>query len=109
MCIRDSIEAVDGKLYIYDNNSTNGIFINDGYCGTNEYGETEMFPLSDGDIIRIDAADGTRSADKGVMILYTKGGRGSSWKRYSLIGTDRVVIGRGTGSEMCIRDRIRKP
>lgn len=98
--IHGYIEAVDGKLYIYDNNSTNGIFINDGYCGTNEYGETEMFPLSDGDIIRIDAADGTRSADKGVMILYTKGGRGSSWKRYSLIGTDRVVIGRGTGSDI---------
>ncbi len=94
------IENIDGSLYIYDNNSTNGIFINDVFYGIDSRGDVQLHSLVEGDIIRIDAADGSRDANKGVIILYTKQRSGGSWKKYSLFGAGNITIGRSKGNDI---------
>ncbi|MGM9937739.1 MAG: FHA domain-containing protein, partial [Candidatus Ornithomonoglobus sp.] len=94
------IENIEDTLYIYDNNSTNGIFINDIYYGADARGDVELHRLTEGDIIRIDDADGARNADKGIIILYTKQKSGGNWREYSLSGVDNITIGRSRGNDI---------
>ncbi len=54
-------EFVEGNLYVYDNNSTNGLFVNGRFYKTREDGSCELHKLRDGDIIRIDSEN-----DEGV-------------------------------------------
>lgn len=98
--IHGYIENIDNTIYIYDNSSTNGIFINDVFYGSDARGDVELHSLTEGDIIRIDSADGSRDANKGVMILYTKQRSGGSWREYSLFGADNITIGRSKGNDI---------
>lgn len=94
------MENIEGNIYVYDNNSTNGIFINDIFYGADARGDVRLHSLSEGDIIRIDAADGSRDANKGIIILYTKQRSSGSWREYSLAGTDNITIGRSKDNDI---------
>lgn len=88
-------EFADGRLFVYDNNSTNGIFINNRLYKTDERGETEAHTLKNGDIIRIDSMQSGGEGHKmGVLMLYTNIKSPGSWHSAPLVRGKRLLIGR---------------
>ncbi len=89
------LEFIDDKLFIYDNNSTNGIFINDRLYKTDARGETEVHRLRNGDIIRIDNRQSSGSAQSvGALMLYRTSRSSGSWHKVSVPQGGAVTIGR---------------
>lgn len=88
------IEEIDGELYIYDNSSTNGFYVNDIFYGIEETGEAKMHLLVDGDIIRVDEFEEQRNLSDGVMILFTQRKNEGCWKEFALIRDGVYSIGR---------------
>lgn len=103
--IHGYIENIDGRLYIYDNNSTNGIFINDVYYGSDSRGDVTLHPLTDGDIIRIDISDNSRSREKGVVIVYRVNNNSGVWKEYLLSGKNEISVGSSGKNTIRIKGR----
>lgn len=93
-------ECLAGSVYICDNNSTNGIIINNVLHGAIAGESGGKHVLSEGDIIRIDAADGSRAGDKGVILLYTKQKDGGIWKSYPVMAGKNVFIGRDKDNQI---------
>lgn len=87
-------EYIEGELYIYDNNSTNGIYINNSLLKTDRNGESEVHRMKNGDIIRIDDRDMTNGHNMGVMMLYTTIKSSGSWKKTIATTGRRMTIGR---------------
>lgn len=95
-------ECINGLLYIYDNNSTNGIYINDIYYGADKTGEVKIHQLRDNDIIRIDEETALRGIKDGIIMLYTENRSVGSWREYPLEGKTSVSIGRSKSSDICL-------
>lgn len=93
-------EYINDFLYVYDNNSTNGIYINDIFYGTDEAGEVKIHRLRDNDIIRIDEESGYRGNNDGIIMLYTESQSSGKWREYPLDGKTSVSIGRNRNSDI---------
>lgn len=98
------IEKTDGKIYISDNNSTNGIYINDIYCGIGYKSSTAPHQIKDGDIILIDYNDDIKTSDKRVIIVYTKNRKAGMWKAYPLEKISSISIGRSKSNNIQIKN-----
>ena len=59
----------EDNLYIYDSNSTNGLFVNSRLFKTDETGTSDVHPLKDGDIIRIDNGNLENRHSLGVLMM----------------------------------------
>ena len=95
-CLGDSIG-------ICDNNSTNGIIINDVLYGAIAGDTVKKHILHDGDIIRIDAADGSRAESKGVIMIYTRQRNKGIWKSYPVAPGNNVFIGRDKDNQISLQ------
>lgn len=87
-------EKKDGKYFVKDLNSTNGIIIN---------GLAKQFAeLENGDSIRID--DASNPHNEGVQIVYSILSKydEEKWLEYPLKNNDVVTIGRDAASSICL-------
>ncbi|MBQ3426400.1 MAG: FHA domain-containing protein [Clostridia bacterium] len=89
-----------GSLIIYDTRSTNGIYVNDKYLRTEANGETPIFKLHDGDIIRIDSRNLINGHSKGVMMYYTTVKTPGGWKKTNISNINSLTIGRDKKSDI---------
>ena len=100
--IHGYLEFVDDKLYLYDNNSTNGIYVNSKLYKSDEAGAGEVHELHDGDIIRIDNGDPKNSHSMGVLMLYTTIRSSGSWQKCMVNSKSKITIGRGDECDICL-------
>lgn len=88
-------ELVDSELKIYDNNSKNGLFVNNV--------QVRNTLLKDGDSIKIDNV--FEPLYNGVIMIVTIGEKASTWLQYDLSNKDLVTIGRGNDCDIVL-DRV---
>ena len=79
-------------LKIVDNNSTNGIFVNNKKIG-------EQY-LRDGDSIKID--NPIEPLKRGIIIIVTFGTEVDNWEQFDLSVKDRITIGRADDSDIVL-------
>ena len=90
----------EDNLYIYDSNSTNGLFVNSRLFKTDETGTSDVHPLRDGDIIRIDNGNLENRHSLGVLMMYTKRKSRGSWQKLFIGDKPKIKIGRGTENDI---------
>lgn len=73
-----------GKFVIFDDNSTNGLYLNDNYI--------DKHVLSSGDVIKID--DINNPIEKGVTLLFSSESNNEDWKEFNLDSNKEITIGR---------------
>ncbi len=93
-------QFIEGSWCIYDNNSTNGFYINDDYFGVSYDKTSRIHRLADGDIIRIDNEAAARMAESGIIMLFTSQKRAGTWKECYLDRTGMVRIGRSRTNDI---------
>jgi len=86
----------NGMVSIFDNNSKNGIFVNNLRC-------TNGCLLKDGDSVKID--NPSRPLSAGLIMIITIGDNDNRWMQYNLLNKDLVIIGRGNDCDIVL-DRI---
>lgn len=93
-------EYIDENLYIYDNNSTNGIYINDLFYGQDNNGDVKIHLVQENDIIRIDGSSENRNNGDGVIMIYTEKHDEGRWREYYLDGVKNIKIGRSKTNDI---------
>lgn len=88
-------ELINNELKIYDNNSKNGLLVNNV--------QIKSTSLKDGDSIKIDNV--FEPLYNGVIMIVTTGEKESTWLQYNLNGKDLTTIGRGNDCDIVL-DRI---
>ena len=83
----------DGRCYIADDNSTNGIYVNGK--------RITQVELKDGDSIRID--DMEQSLYSGISMVFSDKNSGADWNGVQLT-KDVTTIGRAKGCDICVDD-----
>lgn len=83
-------EFSDGRLFVYDNGSTNGLFVNNRLYKTDGNGAADVHLLKNGDIIRIDGSD----RSKKVLMLYRTSKSSGIWNKVPAPHDRRLTIGR---------------
>ena len=82
----------NNQIKVRDNNSTNGIFVNNNKVD-------ELF-LKDGDSIKID--DPVEPLMRGVIFILSTNGKVSEWKQLNLENKNMITIGRDQSSDIVI-------
>jgi len=86
-------KIVNGQLIVYDQNSKNGLYINNVKCNNNYF-------LKDGDTIKIDNIN--RPLNIGVILIISIGNSENQWMEYSLLGKDSISIGRAQDCDIVL-------
>lgn len=80
------------KCFIYDDNSSNGIFVN---------GESiKAHQLKEGDIIKVDNLE--NPLEKGVTILFSDLVLTDDWKTFDIENKDKITIGRSSENDISL-------
>lgn len=85
-------EFLENGVKVVDNNSTNGIFINNN--------KVDSAILKDGDSIKIDNPD--EPLDKGIIMIFTLGDIVNKWQQYDLNSKDIISIGRDNSCDIVL-------
>ena len=87
-----SFIITDNGIEVIDNNSTNGLYIN------NE--KINKATLNDGDFIKIDNL--VEPLKKGVVLVLSTDVKEIEWKQYDLLEKDKVTIGRDSKCDIVV-------
>lgn len=82
----------NGKWYIEDLDSTNGLLFNHANIRRKE--------LGDGEFVRID--DGVETVSNGVLFVFSAGNAANKWNVLDIAGWQSVTIGRNTGCNIAL-------
>ena len=85
-------ELSNNKISVVDNQSTNGIFVNNNKIAAS--------PLKDGDSIKID--DPVDPLNRGVIFILSTNDKVTSWKQIDLEKKQVITIGRDSSSDIVI-------
>lgn len=88
------IGVQDGRCYIVDDGSHNGLLINGIRAGY------DRIELKAGDNVRIDTPDSYRRGSMGVLFAFASSG--GEWKELDLAGMGSVTIGRDPSNTVCL-------
>lgn len=86
----------NGMFSVYDNQSKNGVFVNNVRCNTG-------FMLKDGDTIKVDNPD--KPLNIGIIMIITVGEQDDKWIEFNLANKSSVVIGRSNECDIVL-DRV---
>lgn len=86
----------NGIFSVYDNQSKNGVFVNNFKCNLG-------FILKDGDTIKIDNPD--RPLNNGIIMIITVGDENDKWLEFNLLNKSSVIIGRSNDCDIVL-DRV---
>lgn len=85
-------EISNNSLKVVDNNSTNGIFVNNN--------KINNIILKDGDAIKID--NPIEPLERGIIIIVTLGDNVDTWQQFDLNSKEAVSIGRDSNCDIVI-------
>lgn len=85
-------ELSNNKISVVDNQSTNGIFVNNNKIAAS--------PLKDGDSIKID--DPVNPLNRGVIFILSTNDKVTSWQQIDLEKKQVITIGRDSSSDIVI-------
>ena len=85
-------ELSNNKISVVDNQSTNGIFVNNNKIAAS--------PLKDGDSIKID--DPVDPLNRGVIFILSTNDKVTSWQQIDLEKKQVIIIGRDSSSDIVI-------